>query len=85
MNKRKLIEKRIADLRKKYQPQWHFKNVKSAVEGLNFQKNWNPNTYRWLLRKDIKVNGRRVPARLVMNKVRKVRRRTTKSPWESIW
>ena len=58
------------DLRKKYQPQWHFKDKKSALKELTFQKEVNPRSYRWLKKKDIKIAGKRISVKSVLGKRR---------------
>jgi len=51
------------DLRKKYQPQWVFKTNKEAKKELKWQKEVNPAIYSWLIKKDIKVGKKRIPAK----------------------
>jgi hypothetical protein len=47
-------------LRRKFQPQWHFKSRKDLNEELDFQRRNNPSTYLWLRRKEVLVGGKRV-------------------------
>jgi len=50
-------------LGKKYQPQWSYATKTEARKDLNWQKRMNPSTYKWLMKKDIKISGQRVPAK----------------------
>ena len=58
-------------LNRKYQPQWHFGTVKSAIRELQFQKKNNPMFYKWLITKDIEVSGKRISAKKIQGRLRK--------------
>ena len=58
------------DLRKKYQPQWKFRTEREAKEELSFQKKYNPSTYKWLMTKDIKIKGKRIPAKQIRGTIK---------------
>lgn len=53
-------------LKQEYQPQWHFRTKASAKKELSFQKEANPDTYKWLMTKKIRVGGKRVYAKQVI-------------------
>ena len=55
-------------LKKKYQPQWSFSSKKSAMDELDFQKKVNPQTYKWLKPKIIKIRGKKVPVKTLLKK-----------------
>jgi len=64
------LKKQKEYLKGDYQPQWYFKTIASAKKELLWQKKMNPDTYKWLLTKDIKVGGKRVSTTEVMAKLK---------------
>jgi len=58
----------MSSLNKKYQKQFDYNTRKEAKKDLNFQKKFNPSTYRWLLKKDIRIAGKQTPVKSLIKK-----------------
>ena len=61
-------EKVKKELSRKFQPQWSFKTYASAKKELDFQRRMNPDTYKWLMKKDIMVGKAIIPTKEVVKK-----------------
>jgi hypothetical protein len=67
-------------LEEKLQPQWNFKTKEKALRELQFQKDYNPSTYRWLRTKNIIVNNQVVSVKNLIKEKNIQHRPSSKDP-----